>query len=65
MIKTAVKFGNNMVMVFDKGGEQITEYQGKYEIVKESLLSGALPETIFAIGFTNAGELREVPREEW
>ena len=30
MIKTAIKFGNNMVMVFDKWGEQIPEYQSQY-----------------------------------
>ncbi|MBA7689341.1 hypothetical protein ES703_97847 [subsurface metagenome] len=56
MIKTVFRFRNNMVMVFDKWGEQIPEYQGQYEKVKES---------IFALGFTDAGELREVPREEW
>ncbi len=64
MIKTAIRF-NNMVMVFDRRGEQLPEYQGHYEKVKESILSGALAETIFAVGFTSAGELREVPREEW
>ena len=41
MIKTAVRFGNNMVMVFDKMGEQIPEYQGQYEKVKENILGGA------------------------
>ena len=65
MIKTAIRFRNNMVMVFDKGGEQIPRYQGQYEKVKESILGDALPDTIFALGFTDAGELRKVPREEW
>ena len=65
MIKTAIRFSNNMVMVFDKMGEQIPEYQGQYEKVREIILGGALPDTIFALGFTDAGELREVPREEW
>ena len=65
MIKTAMRFRNNMVMVFDKWGEQIPEYQGQYEEVKESILADALPDTIFALGFTDAGELRKVPREEW
>ena len=65
MIKTAIKFGNNMVMVFDKWGEQIPEYQGQYGKVREIILGGALPDTIFALGFTDAGELREVPRDEW
>jgi len=65
MIKTVMRFRNNMVMVFDKWGEQIPEYQGQYEKVKESVLADALPDTIFTLGFTDAGELREVPREEW
>ena len=65
MIKTVFRFRNNMVMVFDKRGEQIPKYQGQYEKVKESILRDAPPDTIFALGFTDAGELREVPREEW
>ena len=65
MIKTVMRFRNNMVMVFDKWGEQIPKYQGQYEKVKESILGDALPDTIFALGFTDAGELREVAREEW
>ncbi len=65
MIKIVMRFRNNMVMVFDKWGEQIPKYQGQYEKVKESILGDALPDTIFALGFTDAGELREVPREEW
>lgn len=65
MIKTVLRFRNNMVMVFDKWGEQIPKYQGQYEKVKESILGDALPDTIFALGFTDAGELRKVPREGW
>ena len=41
MIKTAIKFQNNMVMVFDKEGEQISKYQGQYEDVKRSILRDA------------------------
>ena len=65
MIKTVMRFRNNMVMVFDKWGEQIPEYQGQYGKVKQSILADALPDTIFALGFTDAGELRKIPREEW
>ena len=65
MIKTVMRFRNNMVMVFDERGEQIPKYQGQYEKVKESILGDAPPDTIFALGFTDAGELRKVPREEW
>jgi len=65
MIKTVFRFKSNMVMVFDERGEQIPKYQGQYEKVKESILGDAPPDTIFALGFTDAGELRKVPREEW
>ncbi len=65
MIKTVMRFKNNMVMVFDICGEQIPEYQGQYERVRNGIVSDVLPDTIFALGFTDAGELREVSREEW
>jgi len=65
MIKTAIRFKNNMVMVFDGRGEQIPKYQGQYENVKESISRDASAEVIFALGFTDAGELRKVPRQEW
>lgn len=65
MIKTVIRFQNNMVMVFDKRGEQIPRYQGQYEKVKGSILGDAQPDTVFALGFTDAGELLKVPREEW
>jgi len=54
-----------MVMVFDKNGEQISEYQGHYDEVKEGILRDAPPDAIFAHGFTRVGELRKVPKEEW
>ena len=65
MIKAAIKFRNNRVMVFDENGEQIPKYQGKYKEMKESILKDAPPDTIFAHGFTDAGELLKVSREEW
>ncbi len=65
MIKAAVRFQNNMVMVFDKNGEQIPGYQDQYQEVKESILGDAPPDAIFAHGLTDGGELRRVSREEW
>ena len=65
MIKTVIRFRNNMVMVFDKRGEQIPEYQGQYEKVKAGILASAPPGTVFALGFSDDGELRGVPREMW
>jgi len=65
MIKTVVRSQSSMVMVFDKEGEQIPEYQGQYEDVKESILKDAPPDTTFAHGMTDAGKLRKVSKEEW
>jgi len=65
MIKTALRFQNDMVMVFDKEGEQILRYQGTYEEVKESILKDAPPEAVFAHGFSDTGELIKVSPEEW
>ncbi len=64
-IKTVIRFKNNMVVVFDEEGEQIPEYQGQYEEVKESILKDGPPDAVFAHGFTDFGRLLEVPREEW
>ena len=61
MIKTVIRFRNNMVMVFDRRGEQLPKYHGQYEKVKESILRDASPDTVFALGFTDDGELRKVP----
>ena len=65
MIKTVIRFQKNMVMVFDKLGEQIPKYQGRYEEVKEGISRDAPPDTVFAHGFTDDSELRKVPREKW
>ncbi len=65
MIKTAIRCPNNMVMVFDKRGEQIPEYQGEYEEAKESILKDAPPTAVFGYLSDYEPELREVPKEEW
>lgn len=65
MIKTAIRFPNNMVVVLDKKGGQIPEYQGQYEEVKASILKDAPPNVVFTHGFTGPYEVQKVPREEW
>ena len=65
MIKTVIRFQNNMVIVFDKKGEQIPAYQGEYETVKEGILKDAPIDAVFAHGFTSTGGLRKIIREEW
>ena len=65
MIKTVISCPSNMVMVFDKKGEQIPEYQGQYEEVRESILKDASLNTVFGYLSDSEPELRKVPREEW
>ena len=65
MIKTVISCPSNMVMVFDKKGEQIPEYQGQYEEVRESILKDAPLNTVFGYLPDSEPELRKVPREEW
>jgi hypothetical protein len=65
VIKTAIKCPNGVVMVFDKKGEQIPEYQGQYQKVKEGILKNAPPDATFGYFPDYETELRAVPREEW
>lgn len=64
-IKFVIRFGNNSVVVFDECGEQIEDYQGKYEETKEAILRDAPVRALFTRGFDDAGRLEKVPREEW
>ena len=64
MIRTVIRYSNNMVTVFDKKGEQIPEYQGQYEEVKEKILKDTPPDTRFGYFLNYETELRVVPREE-
>ena len=65
MINTVIKCSNNMVMVFDKEGEQIPEYQGHYQEVKGKILRDAPLNTVFGYFHPNENELEIIPREEW
>lgn len=65
MIKTIIRLKDDMVMVFDTEGEQIPEYQGKYENVKESILRDAPPDAVFTHWFGYSAEPATIYREEW
>jgi len=64
MVDHVIKFSNGMVMVFDEKGEQLPEYQGRYEEVKDKILADAPPSARFFrdvwLMYGNA-----IPREEW
>jgi len=65
MIKTVIRIQNDMVMVFNKRGEQIPEYQGQYDGVKDCILKDAPLDAVFAHGLTDTGGLQKTPREKW
>jgi len=65
MIRTVIRCSNNMVMVFDKKGEQIPEYQGQYEEIKGKILKDAPLNAVFGHFPDYETELEIIPREEW
>jgi len=62
MIKSVIRTERGMVAVFDENEEQIPEYQGKYEEVREKILGDAPPDAVFSRIITT---IESVPREEW
>ena len=65
MIKTVIRCPNQVVMVFDKKGEQIPEYQGYYAEVREYILRDAPRNAVFTYLSDAEPELRKIPKEEW
>ena len=65
MIKTVIRSADGMVMVFDQRGEQLTEYVGHFDRVREKILRDAPPEARFGYFPNGEMELRMVPREQW
>lgn len=65
MIKTVIRVKNDMVMVFDEDGEQIPEYQGYYNDVKEKILADAPPGSVFNHWFGRSSEPERVTGETW
>ena len=65
MIKTVIRLRNNMVIVFDAEGEQIPDYQGQYEDVKEKVLKNAPGGTVFNHWFGHALVPAVVPEKDW
>ena len=61
-IKKVIHFSNNMVMVFDKEGKQMPEYQGMYLKVRKKIQKDASTDTIFSRADWGSGE-KIIPRE--
>jgi hypothetical protein len=65
MIKTVIRCANDMVMVFDEKGEQITQFQGQYEEVRRNILEAASPDTVFSYFLNTEPGIRDITRNEW
>jgi hypothetical protein len=65
MIKSVIRCLNDVVMVFDEDDEQITEYQGRYEDVKERILMDAPPGAMFGNWLDHKSDIAPVSREDW
>ena len=64
-INFVIKTPGNMVLVFDEQGEQVPEYQGRYEDVKKKIIRDAPPGAIFGHRLNSRGETYLRLRETW
>jgi hypothetical protein len=64
MINQVIRFQNDMVLVFDENGEQIPEFQGRYQDVRVKILARAPKEAKFYLGTWPQGRSL-VPRKGW
>ena len=64
MINDVIKFSNGIVIVFDEKGEQLREYQGRYEEVRDKIVADAPQGARFFHGVWKlSGDA--IPKEEW
>lgn len=63
MINQVIRFQNDMVMCFDEEGEQLPEYQGRYEEVRDKILADAPQSAEFFVIWNVPGNA--ISREEW
>jgi hypothetical protein len=65
MIKSVIRCPNDMVLVFDQNEEQISEYQGRYQEVRELILKDAPLDAVFGRWLDYETDVTTVSREEW
>ena len=64
MINNVIRFQNDMVMVFDERGEQVPEFQGRYDQVKAKILAHAPASAQFFHGMWNVSG-NAISRKDW
>ncbi len=65
MIRKIIRLKNDMVMVFDEDGEQMPEYQGIYEDVRDRIIEDAPSGAIFNHWFGHSDKPRMVTAGRW
>lgn len=65
MIKTIIRIENDLVMVFDEKGEEIPEYQGNYDYVKDRIIADATGESVFNHWFGHSMKPHVINPERW
>ena len=65
MIKTVIRIENDLVMVFDENGEEMPEYQGIYDYVKDKIMDDATEESIFNHWFGHRFKPCTVEPDRW
>ena len=65
VIESVYRLKNDTVMVFDAEGEQVPEYQGQYEDVKERILREVPSDAVLSHWFDSAIEPEVVTKENW
>ena len=65
MIKTVIRAANNMVIAFDEQGNQMPEYQGRYEEVKRKIITDTGTEAAFVNWFGVSPEPDVVSKINW
>ena len=65
MIKTIIKASKDMVIAFDEQGNQMSEYQGRYEDVKQKIMADTGTEAAFIHWFGVLPEPQVVSKVSW
>jgi len=65
MIRTVIRYADDMVMVLDKSGKRMVEYHEWYHASKDTILKDAPPDARFFCISDSEPVLQRVSREEW
>jgi hypothetical protein len=65
MIQKIIRLKNDMVMVFDEEGEQMPEYQGPYDDVRDRIMADAPGGAVFNHWFGYSFKSEKVAPKSW